>query len=348
MVRCRRLAVGGIALLIASGCGGDATAPLPTETLPLERYDVGFFSIQKPRGWTVTIAGRCGELAFRICDPQNPLRQIFYFGSVGPIYLNQAQKDLDEWYVGQGGYPIPWIDAPVVDPLTPANFLAHWPDIADMAAAAAFMPDFPELSDLTLIANAPQAAMLANGTTGNARGLFAQDGSVGEGMFLATVVPFSPYTGTPGGGNGYGYFVCGVSAPEAEFAALAARLVESLESFTITQAYVDDCLSQQAKIWGAVAAAGRTLSEASDILWEGWEARTHSEDISAEKWTDAYRGVERVYDPGSGEVYEVPAGWYDEYDLHRGEYDMGNLQPLPPDAWELWMAAVLDGQDRIH
>jgi hypothetical protein len=346
---CRIVVLCG-SLLIAWGCGGGATAPGPEPpgTLPLERYDVGFFSINKPRGWTVTIAGRCGELAFLIRDPGNPLRQIFYFGSVGPIYMSQAQKNCDSIYVSQGGYPIPWMDAPVVDPFTPANFLAHWPGIAHMAAATAFLSDFPELSDLALIANAPQTAMLPNGTTGNARGLFTRNGSVGEGMFLVTVVPFMPYAGVPGGGNGNGHFVCGVSAPKAEFPAIAARLIESLESFTITQSYVDGCLAQQAKIWGAVAAAGRTLSEASDIIWEGWEARTHTEDISAEQWTDAYRGVERVYDPGTGEVYEMPAGWYADYDLHRGEYDMGGLQPLPPGAWDLWMAAVLDGAGRIH
>jgi hypothetical protein len=39
--------------------------------------------------------------------------------------------------------------------------------------------------------------------------------------------------------------------------------------------------------------------------------------ISAVQWTDAYRNVERVCDPGTEQVYDVPAGWYDEYDLRR-------------------------------
>ena len=97
-----------------------------------------------------------------------------------------------------------------------------------------------------------------------------------------------------------------------------------------------------------MAEAGKTLREASDIIWEGWVARTHSEDISAEKWTDTHRGVERIYDSDTGEVYEVPAGWYEDYDLHTGEYDMNHLEPLPADAWELWMKAVLDGSSQIH
>ena len=351
--RARRTAAWACFLVVAAGCGGGGagdggTAPPPDDVLPFERYDAGFFSVDKPRGWTVTTAGGCGTFAFLLRDPQNALRQIFYFGTVGPVYLSQQQKDLDAWYVAHGGFPHTWLDAPVVDPLTPENYLAHWPEIADMAAATAFMPAFPQLEELALIAADAQSAMLPGGTTGNARGLFAQAGTVGEGMFLATVKVFAPYTGNPGQGTAYGHFICGVTAPEGEFAGVADRLVASLNSFTVTQAYVEDCFAQSQQAWGAVAAAGRTLSEASDIIWDGWVQRTHAEDISAEVWTDAYRGVERVYDPATGEVYEVPNGWYTDYDLHRGDYELSGLQPLPSDDWDLWMKAVLDGLSRIH
>lgn len=354
MKRSRRAALLAMLGLLAlvGGCGGGddngGTTPPPDDDLALERYDVGFFAIDKPRGWTVTIAGGCGTLAFLITDPDEPLRNIFYFGTVGPVYLSQAQKDLDAWYVAHGGYPHTWLDAPVVDPLTPENYLAHWPEIADMDAATAFMAAFPRLERLQLIASTSQASMLPGGATAHARGMFARDGRVAEGMFLATVLTYLPYNGNPGAGIGYGHFVCGVTAPHGEFAAVSQRLVSSLESFTITQAYVDNCLRQSQQQWGAVAAAGRTLSEASDIIWEGWQARSHSEDISAEQWTDAYRDVERVYDPDTGEVYTVPIGWYDAYDANRGAWEMSGLQPLPGDAWDLWMRGTLDGGARIH
>lgn len=58
--------------------------------------------------------------------------------------------------------------------------------------------------------------------------------------------------------------------------------------------------------------------------------------------------MERVYDPATGEVYEVPVGWYERYDLIRDQYDMGNLEPLPADDYDLWMRAVLDGLSGIH
>jgi len=171
---------------------------------------------------------------------------------------------------------------------------------------------------------------------------------VGEGMFLATVKVFMPMNGSPGAGTGYGHFVCGVTAPKADFPRLVGRLIASLESFTITEGYVSDCIAEQQQIWGAVAAAGQTLSEASDLIWDGWVGRTEGEDIAAERWSDAYRGVERVFDPGTGEVYEVPVGWYEQYDLHRDEYEMNQLAPLPADDYELWMRAVLDGLARIR
>lgn len=335
---------------LAGGCGGgdDGGGTPPTDDLEFEHYSAGFFSLDKPKGWQVTTAGSCGTFAFVIRDPQEPLRRIFYFGTVGPVYLCQEQKDLDAWYVDHGGFPNSWLDAPVVDPFTPENYLAHWPGIADMAAATAFMADFPQLDGLQLVATAPQASLLPGGASANARGVFVQDDRVAEGMFLATVVTFFPYTGVPGGGIGNGNFICGVTAPHGEFAGIVQRLISSLDSFTITQGYVDDCLALSQLQWGAVAEAGRTLSEASDIIWEGWQARSHSQDISAEQWTDSFREVERVYDPSTGEVYEVPNGWYATYDADRAAWDMSGLQPLPADGWELWMRAVLDGQTHIH
>jgi hypothetical protein len=339
-----------VGLMLGLGCGGgSSTGPPPDGDLPLEHFDAGFFSIDKPKGWTIVTSGRCTTFALLAYDPANPMRQIYYFGSVGPVYMSQAQKDIDEDYMSQpGAYPIPWADAPVVDPFTPENYLAHWPQIADMAAATAFMSRFPKLRELKVVAVDPQDNMLPGGSSAILRGLYAQDGAVGEGMFLVTVVPFSPFSGMPAGGTGFGYFICGATMPKGEFPDAIDRLVASLNSFTITQGYVQDCLDESAQIWGAVAEAGRTLSEASDILWEGWQGRSHTEDITAEQWTDGYRGVERVYDPDTGEVYEFASGWYDYYDIHRGEYDMSGLQPLPDDAWDLWMTAPLDGTQHFH
>ena len=98
--------------------------------LKLESFDGGFFSIDKPPGWRVIAAGACADFAFLIRDPSEPLRQIFYFGEVGPIYLSEQQKQIDYQYMNMGGYPVTWIEMPVVNPLTPGNFLVQFHLIA--------------------------------------------------------------------------------------------------------------------------------------------------------------------------------------------------------------------------
>ncbi len=92
----------------------------------LEEYDGGFFTIKKPKGWNIYTAGEGSTFAFLITDPSEPLRQIFYFTSVGPVYMSSEQKKLDYMYMQMGGYPISWYDMPVVDPLTPENFFMNF------------------------------------------------------------------------------------------------------------------------------------------------------------------------------------------------------------------------------
>lgn len=322
----------------------------PTMSRQLELFDVGanFWSIRKPKGWEVHVGGVCSTLGILLRDPAVPMRQAFYFGLIGPVYLQEAQRQIDQDYIDHGGFNfITWIDAPAVDPLTAENFFVHWPDIARMQAATEFLPEFPPLRDLTVVTAAPQTSAFPSGDAALLRGLFTADGAVGQGQWLGTTWVFMPFTGVPGGGTAYGSIILGVTAPKREFAEVEATLVASLESFSVTQAYIDWCRLQSAQLWGAVARAGQTLRETSDLIADGWQSRSDASDILAEQYSDGLRGVERVYDPGTGQVYEVPAGWFDVYDLQRGAYDLDNLQRLPDDDLSLWTAVPTDGS-AIH
>ncbi len=317
----------------------------PTMTSQLELFDVGptFFSIRKPKGWDIHIGGVCSTLGILMRDPAVPLRQIFYFGLIGPVYLKEQQRQIDQDYINHGGFPMTWLDAPAVDPLTVENFFTAWPGIAAMKAATDFMPEFPKLTGLTVVSNTPESSMMPGGDSALLRGLFMENGAVGEGQFLGTVWVYFPFTGIPGGGIGYGSVILGITAPKGEFTAVEARLIASLESFKVTQGYIDWCLLQQRQLWGAVAQEGETLRETSDMIFDGWQSRSHASDILAEQGSDAMLGVERVYDPSTQQVYTVPVGWYATYDSHRGEYSMNDLQLLPPDNYALWMSAPADG-----
>ncbi|MGB7062373.1 MAG: hypothetical protein WBF13_08495 [Candidatus Zixiibacteriota bacterium] len=311
--------------------------------LKLESFDGGFFSIDKPEGWNVITAGACAGFAFLIRDPSEPLRQIFYFGEVGPVYLSEQQKQIDYQYMNMGGYPCTWIDMPVVNPLTPDNFLAQFHLVARSQVAQNFMPQCPRLENVKIISKVKQPSPVSGGSTGLVRALFTQGGSLGEGLFLVTVAPVLPFTGGPGGGLGYGFSIIGITAPKREFRNIENVLVKSVGSYTISQSYVNNCLAQQASTYAGILKAGKTLSETSDIIMQGWENRNRVDDILAEKTSDAILEKERLYDPNTGEVYEFENGFYDKYQLDQNKYEMNKLQPLPGDNHDLWMKPPLDG-----
>jgi hypothetical protein len=309
----------------------------------LATYAGGFFSISKPEGWNVITAGNCASFAFVIRDPQNGLRQIFHFGEVGPVYLSEQQRAIDYQYMNMGGYPMAWIDMPAVDPLTPSNFLQHFQDIAQTRIAQEFMPQLPRLSRLQVISTTRCQAPIPGATTELLRGLFVEGKSLAEGLFVVTVAPMLPYNGGPGGGLAYAFLFSGITAPKDEFAALEPVLTTSLASYKISESYVSDCMRQQATTYEGILRAGRTLAEASDVITDGWEARNRVNDILSEKTSDAILGRERLYNPDTGEVFEFENGFYDHYDISREKYRVTNLQRLPEDAYDLWMAPALDG-----
>ncbi|MBN2207868.1 MAG: hypothetical protein JW759_01010 [Candidatus Coatesbacteria bacterium] len=336
-----------LAVAIAMGLAFSLSAADPAN-LKLVPYNGGFFTISIPQGWQVITAGSCSTFAFVLRDPQNPLRQAFFFGQVGPVYISEQQRQYDLQYMAMGGYPIAQVDMPAVDPLTPGNFMANFSSIANSRIGQGFMPQCPRLDRFQLVSETAFPSFLPNGRTGLVRAVFAKDGAVAEGLFLLTVAQMLPMMGGPGCGIAYASLVSGITAPKREFASLEPTLRKSLESFTLTDAYVQNCMRSQAQAWEGVRKAGQTLRESSDILMKGWEERNKTYDIIAEKRSDAILGKERLYNPDTGEVYEFENGFYDKYDLHRQQYEMSNLQPLPDNNIQLWTAPTKDGGQHLH
>jgi hypothetical protein len=324
------------------GCSGSDVCLAGTDG-KLSTYDGGFFSISKPAGWDVTTAGNCASFAFVIRDPENQRRQIFHFGEVGPLYMSEHQRAIDYQYMKMGGYPVAWIDMPAIDPLTPGNFLRHFQDVAGTRIAQGFMPRLPRLSGLQVVSATRCPSPIPGGSTELLRGLFAEDERLAEGLFVVTVVPMMPSNGGPGGGLAYAFLFSGVTAPKDEFASLEPVLTKCLASYKLSETYVSDCMRQQAATYDGLLKAGRTLAEASDIIVNGWEARSRVHDVLSEKTSDSILGRERLYDPDTGEVYEFENGFYDQYNISRESYRVTNLQPLPDNAYDLWMAPTLDG-----
>ncbi len=336
------------AVLIGCGGGNGADSNARAEDLSYGRFDNGAVSLEYPEGWRLHWAGEGSTLAFVTRDPDDPRRQAFHFASVGPVYASWQQKQIDQEYVRMGGYPHAWLEMPVVEPLTPENFLAVWPEIARTSVAQAFMPQVPTLDQLTVVSSRPVPDPLGTGERAIVRAVYEAGGCVAEGLFCVTVAPFMPFTGAPGGGNAYGFLLCGVTAPAREFADLHDDLVHVLESFRVSPEYARMYIESQQGVWAGLMERGRTLSETSDMIMESWQRRNRSDDIVAAKRSDGILGHERLYDPDTGEVYEFENGFYDRYDLDRQRYDMSNLQPLPDGAHDLWTRAPLDGANELH
>ncbi|HEY9206657.1 MAG TPA: hypothetical protein VIO58_12135 [Candidatus Methanoperedens sp.] len=316
------------------------------EQIQLENFDGGFFSIKKPAKWEMIQAGSCATFSFLVRDTDAPERQIFYFGEVGPLYLAGEQKTVDKQYMDMGGYPIIWYEMPVINPLTPDNFLEQFHLVARTNTAKNFMKQMPELEDIEIISS-NKAQSIIQGDTRIIRALFARDGKLAEGQFYVTVAPLLPVSGSPGSGIGYAFSFIGISAEKNDFKNMQGMLTESIGSLSLSQSYVDNCFAQQAQSAQGILKAGKTLSETSDIIISSWENRNRVDDIISEKRSDVILGMDRVYDPDTKEVYEVPNGFYDGYNINRQKFEMDNLQRLPDNDWNLWTSATLDG-NKIH
>ena len=313
--------------------------------LALVNHQGGFFKIQVPAGWQVYTAGQCAEFALVARDPARPLRQVFYFGSVGPFYLSPQQKQMDYNYVRSGGYAIAWLEMPVVAPLSPAGFLQQFQHIASTNLARRFMPQAPRLQNLQVVSVQNMPSPISGGTCALVRGVFTRQGQVGQGLFVCTVAPFMPFTGGPGGGTGFAFLLTGITAPKAEFAALEPILARSIGSLSLDPGYLGRCRQTSQAAFQGVLRAGQTLRQTSDMIMEGWQRRNRRQDVMAEKRSDAILGFERVYDPDTGETYQVQPGFWDQYRRNRERFQMGNLQVVPNTRHDLWTRAPRRQQD---
>ncbi len=318
--------------------------------LAFETVDQGFFQMKKPRNWTLTTAGQCSLFAFILRDPENPVNQIFYFSSVGPVYMSPQQKQIDADYMRMGGYPVQWFEMPVIAPLTPENFLMNWHLIASTDIARQFIGQPPSLKKMKIIHSSPMVSPMAgNGIrTSLIRGIFESNGLCGEGLFSLTTAPTIPFMNGPGGGVGYGFMVAGISYSQPQFKFYQADLLACLKSFTLSDGYVRQCLQTQQEIYQGIMKAGSTLQETSDMIMESWQQRTKTHNMLAEKYSDTILSKERLYDPDTKEVYQFDSGFYDKYRLNAQQFNKPGLVPLPDGQADLWNRPVSDGYQHVR
>jgi hypothetical protein len=77
----------------------------------------------------------------------------------------------------------------------------------------------------------------------------------------------------------------------------------------------------------------RSISQASDSIMDGYNARSAAQDRMHDKWTEAYRGVETYRDPSSDYSPQLPGGYDHAWGNGLGEYIVSNESSFNPNLY---------------
>ncbi|MBI4399546.1 hypothetical protein HY570_02245 [Candidatus Micrarchaeota archaeon] len=314
----------------------------------------GEVTLQAPPNWQIGTAGSCAGLAVIARDSQNPVKQMIAFTELGPVYYDPAIKQQsDEYYATcrQLGAVCPGADTiaqlPLVTNVDSERYITEaFPALGTVDLVRQIAPFYPEISNVQIIDRQPLPQDVANLYTqsgipfdgGTYYATFTQGGIAAKGRFLV-VVTYYPVAGFAAATPLYM-----ISAPVDEFDSLEATLVKTAESIKLSDPYVKNCQAQQRAQAEAQRNIANTLSETSDIITKGWEARQETYDRISQKWSDTILSRERVYNPDKGEVYDVSNGFYDYYNTHREEFEFKNMRELTPQEYQ---EVPLDGRLNI-
>lgn len=217
--------------------------PAPNVELDLQPFDGGFFSMNLPSGWVLEPVGEYENFGFRAYDPNNPARQIFFYGNMKYFLKSNAGKDAWATYLAYGGNGDAQVfaDALVLAPATTEQFFYTFNDYTAYAAKYGVVHNFPIFDDLEIMESTPRNSPIAANCVDDSivRTLFTQDDVLCEGLFAAGVADaMASYMYNVDAGYYVVYFITGISAPCDEFYLLQDALSESLSSFQYTESYI--------------------------------------------------------------------------------------------------------------
>ncbi len=346
-----------LAVFTAIGCSGQ-TAPKTqqaqrqAEIIPASTEKKMFygFSVNIPTGWQLFQSGSCSELSFISWDPNHQERQFFYYGTAGICYMSFQQKQVDDNYVRMGGMRSPLIGSPVISPFTPENFVMNYHLFAERNQGGQYGQKTPEMYNVQIISvNRQPAGMPYPASAAMIRAIYTNRNKtmVSEGLFLVTVMPYQLTAYGPGSSLGVIYSFMGITAALGQLDNSLTPLSNCISSLTIDQNYVNNCMQNANRATQTVLEQGKMLSQSSDNMIKGWQARSRTDDIISQKRSDAILGRERLYDPVTKQVYNVDNTFTDKYLTDPQKYNLPNLQRLPANDYNLWNQPTMNGAEHI-
>ena len=306
-----------------------AVTPTAAKSVELELYETADFSLQIPKGWTVTSGGTGMYHSIRVQDPAEPLNQIFVLLKADALLHSQEGKDAWAYYSGISGVPGMQIFAlaPVLSTPSTENFFKIFPQYADFAVQAE--PGytgytFPRFDGFAVTDRFASASLLSSYALGEEtlRASFTENGKEGEGMFAASVVDFGSVDIAAGlpvgyiipradGGYYMAYNVMAVTAAKDTFIEWESVLTKCLGTLAYSESFVKATEQAGEEKVAMSKEISRITNERLEIIMAAWEDRNVEQDITSQMQSDETGGYERVYDTQTGEIYRAEAGWYE-------------------------------------
>jgi len=319
-----------------------------------------------PQGWIVQVVPDCTTHAIRIYDPNNPANQIFRYSELLFYERYDAREATRADKVGRkqncpnvASYfgmsteqciqavdvLLSYSDNPVVA-ANPRTFVTEGlPQMTELSHVRALLPWSPRISKVLVLSDWQVDAVLKSmydaysWKTANIVAEFTEDGN------YPAVGVFTVATGPAGIDGLWPASVVAYSTDPNKFAELSPALIESLGSFQYTPEFVSSCKKAMDFRSEVIKKNYETIQQTNDIIKEKYSFSSQLESKISEQRSDAILGIERVYNPDTGEVYSTYNGFYDDYKTSTEMFNMKNLRPLDPNEWGL---APLDGNLNIN
>ena len=277
-------------------------------------YSCTEFSMDIPEGWTVRSSAMYTGMfhAIHVFDPEKPANQIFFMLKMEPMFPDEnsrAMMALSSDLFGK---------CPILTNVSTQGVFEIFPQFADAMNATADYADIqtPYIADFSVTESFESTQGMSSVSISPAilRADFTQDGTAGEGMFTADVVPFAM-------GTGMGYYsvynLTVLSAEKGTFQDWQPTLNKVLSSLNYTPEFQSFAMSQSNQAASTSQSLSQSASEMSDSIMSSWENRNRSQDIMSQKQSDATLGYERIVDTETGNIYKIDNGFTDWYDGSR-------------------------------
>ena len=277
-------------------------------------YSCTEFSMNIPQGWTVRSSAMYTGMfhAIHVFDPEKPVNQIFFMLKMEPMFPDEnsrAMMALSSDLFGK---------CPILTNVSTQGVFEIFPQFADAMNATADYADIqtPYIADFSVTESFESTQGMSSVAISPSilRADFTQNGTTGEGMFTADVVPFAM-------GTGMGYYsvynLTVLSAEKGTFQDWQPTLNKVLSSLNYTPEFQSFAMSQSNQGAATSQSLSQSASEMSDSIMSSWENRNRSQDIMSQKQSDATLGYERIVDTETGNIYKIDNGFTDWYDGSR-------------------------------